>query len=223
MIYTHRLTLEDAEQLDSVRHGPTFLQALVKKTRDIRVTVIGDEIFAVGIDSMAVEAGHIDFRQAEVMDLPHQVMTLPGTVERACLAIVKQLGLHFGAIDLLETPDGDYVFLENNPNGQWYWIEMIAGQPMARAMADLLERGVIERGDARKLVSAVDIPPRSPRSMPVGEQTIPFVRRATTSVLGGDSVAASANLAATRVWLERKQGNIMLHVGDVDNQLPADA
>jgi hypothetical protein len=144
-------------------------------------------------------------------------------VERACLAIVKQLGLHFGAIDLLETPDGDYVFLENNPNGQWYWIEMITGQPMARAMADLLERGVIERGDTRKLVSAVDIPPRQPRSMPVGEQTIPFVRRATTSALGGDSVAASANLAATRAWLERKQSTILLHVGDVDDQLPADA
>ncbi|HVB64768.1 MAG TPA: hypothetical protein VNE17_08550 [Nitrolancea sp.] len=216
MIYTHRITLEDAEQLDSVRHGPTFLQALVKKMRDIRVTVIGDEIFAVGIDSMVVEAGRIDFRQAEIMDLPHQAMELPLPVERACLEIVKQLGLRFGAIDLIETPDGGYVFLENNPNGQWYWVEMITGQPMARAMADLLERGVLDRGETRKLVSAVEPPVRAPRSMPVGDQTIPFVGRSSSSSLGGDSASATANLAATRAWLERKQGNILLHVGDVD-------
>jgi len=36
------------------------------------------------------------------------------------------------------------------------------------------------------------------------------------SSLGGDSASATANLAATRAWLERKQGNILLHVGDVD-------
>ncbi|HEX3721445.1 MAG TPA: hypothetical protein VHV31_01560 [Nitrolancea sp.] len=216
MIYTHRVTPEDAEYLESVRYGPTYLQALVPKKRDIRVTVIGDQIFPTAIDSMVVEASQIDFRKADIMDLPHTVITLPEPVERACLQIVKQLGLQFGAIDLLETPDGDFVFLENNPNGQWYWVEMMTGQPMARAMADLLERGVIERGDTRTLVSPAEIPPRALRPLPVGEQTVPLPRRLATSALGADSAAADANFAATRAWLERKRGNIMLHVGDVD-------
>jgi hypothetical protein len=40
-------------------------------------------------------------------------------------------------------PHGDavlprLVFLEPNPNGQWYWIELSTGAPMADAMSDLL-------------------------------------------------------------------------------------
>ena len=29
----------------------------------------------------------------------------------------------FGAIDLIRTPDDNYLFLEVNPNGQWLWLD----------------------------------------------------------------------------------------------------
>jgi len=191
------------EHLESVRHGPTFLQGLVAKRRDIRVTVIGEQIFPAAIDSQAVEVARIDFRKADIMDLPHVPITLPEPVAHACVQLVKQLGLNFGAIDLIETPDGEYVFLENNPNGQWYWVEMITGQPMACAMADLLERGVVERG-GKPLSNPVAKPAREPYTVPVGEHTIPLQRHATSS-LGGDSAGATAQLVASRAWFERKQ------------------
>ena len=216
MIYTHLVTEEDLDHLDSVRYGPTFFQALVPKSRDIRVTVIGDELFAAGIDSMLVEEARIDFRVAEMMDLPHEPVTLPEPVAAACLAIVKRLGLQFGAIDLLETPDGDYVFLENNPNGQWYWVEMMTGQPMARAMADLLERGESERGRGPDLDRAFTPAPREPRVMPVGEHTIPITRSSGVAVANGDGPSSDLNLVATRAWLEKKKDNVLLHVGDTD-------
>lgn len=214
MIYTHLVTPEDLEQLDSVRYGPTFFQALVPKSRDIRVTVIGDEIFPAGIDSMLVKEARIDFRAAEMMDLPHEPVTLPAPVAEACLAIVKRLGLNFGAIDLLETPDGDYVFLENNPNGQWYWVEMMTGQPMARAMADLLERGEVERGRGPDLDRAFDLIPRKPHVMAVGEHTIPVTGRGTATVADSNGASSAVDLMATRAWLEKKKDNVLLHVGD---------
>jgi hypothetical protein len=36
------------------------------------------------------------------------------------------------------TPDGRYVFLELNPNGQWAWIERETGMPLCEALVDLL-------------------------------------------------------------------------------------
>ena len=57
----------------------------------------------------------------------------------ALRAYLKACGLRFGAFDLIVTPQGEYVFLELNPNGQWYWVELSTGAPMADAMADLLE------------------------------------------------------------------------------------
>jgi len=55
--------------------------------------------------------------------------------------VVEALGLCFGAIDLIVTPDDDHVFLEVNPNGQWLWIEELTGLPISHAIADLLMEG----------------------------------------------------------------------------------
>ena len=41
-------------------------------------------------------------------------------------------------VDMIVTPLGEHVFLELNPNGQWLWMELITGAPMAEAMAGLL-------------------------------------------------------------------------------------
>lgn len=39
----------------------------------------------------------------------------------------NELGLSYGAIDFVLTPDNNYIFLEINPNGQWAWIENETG------------------------------------------------------------------------------------------------
>ncbi|ODU03423.1 MAG: hypothetical protein ABS81_14110 [Pseudonocardia sp. SCN 72-86] len=136
-MYTHLVTDQDRDVLDSVRFGPTFLQEFVPKTMDVRVTVIGERAFAVGIEPVTEDA-LIDFRRAEIYDLPHVPLTLPPGLEDRCVELVQRLGLRFGAIDLLRTPDGQYVFLEINPNGQWHWLEWLTGVPLTSALCDLL-------------------------------------------------------------------------------------
>jgi len=46
--------------------------------------------------------------------------------------------LRFSAIDLVEATDGDFWFLEANPNGQWAWIEQRTGAPVSAAIATAL-------------------------------------------------------------------------------------
>lgn len=53
----------------------------------------------------------------------------------------EKLGLCYGAIDMVLTPDGRYVFLEINPNGQYLWIEFATGLPISDAICDLLISG----------------------------------------------------------------------------------
>jgi glutathione synthase/RimK-type ligase-like ATP-grasp enzyme len=138
MLYTHPLGSEDIAQLESVRWGPVFLQRFVRKQADIRVTVVGERVFTVAIEPDGSEAARVDFRSVEIFDLPHRVMSLPAAVEGACVALVRGLGLRYGAIDLLLDAEGGYHFLEINPNGQWLWLEMITRLPIASAIADLL-------------------------------------------------------------------------------------
>ena len=55
--------------------------------------------------------------------------------------MVERLGLCYGAIDMILTPDGRYVFIEINPNGQYLWIEQETGLPISAAICDLLMGG----------------------------------------------------------------------------------
>ena len=52
---------------------------------------------------------------------------------------MEGVDLRYGAIDLIETPDGEFVFLEVNPSGQWGWIADLGGLPIPEAVADMLE------------------------------------------------------------------------------------
>lgn len=209
MIYTHRLSPEDRDLLDAVTHEPAFFQSLVHKHMDVRVTVFGETVFAVGIDSMSTPIAVVDFRRADIMDLPHHPLTLPPTLQAACVSLVRTLGLQYGAIDLVLTPDEEYVFLEINPNGQWYWIEMVTGLPMTQALCELLERGIgLSPSRPQPKVRAL-------QTVPVGEQVVPLSSEPTGKV-HGSAPENLVNLAATRVWFETTRGQMLLHVGDVE-------
>ena len=74
---------------------------------------------------------------------------MKGLVSRRCAAVVRELGLTFGAIDLIRTPEGEYVFLEVNPNGQWAWIENYTGLQIGEAIA--------------RQLAGIPAPPRKPK------------------------------------------------------------
>jgi len=44
---------------------------------------------------------------------------LPVRVQEKLLQLMRALGLEYGAIDMRRTPDGEYVFFEVNPAGQF--------------------------------------------------------------------------------------------------------
>lgn len=141
VIFTTRL---DAAGLGSdvgIAAAPLILQQEIAKACDLRVTVVGDRLFCVAIGSQAHDETQVDWRRGVRPDLLHQVTTLPAEVTEGCLALTRDLGLRFGAIDLVRTPEGEHWFLEINPNGQWAWIEQRTGLPIAAAIVDELAKG----------------------------------------------------------------------------------
>ncbi|HEY0735282.1 MAG TPA: hypothetical protein VGD69_10295 [Herpetosiphonaceae bacterium] len=127
--------------LDSVRLVPCLFQEYIPKQLDLRVTVIGDELFAAEIHSQTNEQTRIDWRNYDV-DIPYRRAQLPAEVAARCMALVKSYNLNFSAIDLILTPDGRYVFVENNPNGQFMFVEELVPElRMTEALAACLIRG----------------------------------------------------------------------------------
>jgi glutathione synthase/RimK-type ligase-like ATP-grasp enzyme len=125
----------------SIALCPTYLQEKIAKHHELRVTIIGNTVFSCRIDSQSIAGAEEDWRAVDTHKLPHTMVQLPEAVEQALRSYIEACGLSFGAFDLIVTPEQEYVFLELNPNGQWYWIELSTGAPMADAMTDLLARG----------------------------------------------------------------------------------
>ena len=65
-------------------------------------------------------------------------METPETLQRALVRLTHSYGLNFSAPDLVETPDGRFVFLDLNPDGDWAWIEEATGLPVLARLLDLL-------------------------------------------------------------------------------------
>jgi glutathione synthase/RimK-type ligase-like ATP-grasp enzyme len=138
-IFSRRIDAAEFEaNVDQIRHCPTLLQEYVEKAHELRVTIVGERTFACRIDSQAVPGAESDWRRVDPFKVPHRMVELDPAVESALKAMMREGGLLYGAFDLIVTSQGEHVFLELNPNGQYLWIELITQAPLSAAMADLL-------------------------------------------------------------------------------------
>jgi len=120
---------------EAIQLAPVIFQRHVAAVADLRVTIIGDEIFAAAVDTRTL-AYDVDVRMnANAKYIAHD---LPDDVSKKLLALMRRLGLVYGAIDLRLTEDGRYVFLEINPAGEFLYVEEQTGQPITAALAACL-------------------------------------------------------------------------------------
>lgn len=127
---------EELDQLDQVRLSPIIFQEYIRASADLRVTIVGNRIFPAAIDSRGTDY-EVDFRMS-LGQARTEPCELPRDVEERLFALMKRLGLIYGAIDLRRTPEGEHVFLEVNTGGEFLFIEDRTGQPIAQAVADWL-------------------------------------------------------------------------------------
>lgn len=116
-----------------------LFQERIPKAFDARITVIAHQCFGVAVHAHS-DVSRIDFR-ADYDSVTYTPLKIPGELESQLRDYLDHFGLVFGAFDFAVTQDGEYVFLECNPNGQWGWLEDETGLPMAAAFAEYLAEG----------------------------------------------------------------------------------
>jgi len=140
-VFTTLLSAVDLANDAKLAACPAQYQLYVEKAFEVRVTVVGSRVLACRIDSQASDKTRTDWRNYDLQHTPHSVYLLDDSIADKCRALVKLYDLAFGAIDLIVTPEGQTVFLELNPNGQWLWLAELTGIPIGDAIANYLENG----------------------------------------------------------------------------------
>ena len=137
-VYTNRVREEDLSDAESLRHSPMVFQELIPKEFELRVAWVDGEIFAGALDASGTSRGHTDWRRAAPEECSWRKAQLPTEVASGLHGLMSELGLVFGAVDLICTPSGEYVFLEVNPGGEWGMLERDLGLPISEAIAEAL-------------------------------------------------------------------------------------
>jgi len=140
--FTQLISIEEIKKIPSEIFENTinYIQEYIPKLFELRVTVVGKEIFACKIDSQVLDEAHgkIDWRQSYDSNVVYTKYELDNRTKKFCLNYLNKLNLNFGCFDFIVTPESELYFLECNPNGQWLWIEEESGLQISKAIANLL-------------------------------------------------------------------------------------
>jgi ATP-grasp ribosomal peptide maturase len=132
--------VEPDEVDDGVGQTMHLFQQYVDKIADIRLTVVGDRMFAVRIDG----SPGVDWRR-HYDDLTYTLISTPPEVANAVRDDLDLFGLTFGAFDFGLDAAGVWHWYECNPNGQFAWFpDAITGRITA-TIADHLQNPDRER------------------------------------------------------------------------------
>lgn len=138
-IYTQMVTTQDfIGREKSISISPMIVQKYIEKTVELRITIIGHHIFVCEIHSQDSEKTKHDWRRYDFDNVKHCIHILPQEIAHAILELMRHLRLNFGAMDFILDQDGQYIFLEVNPTGQYGWIEDITKQPISETFAQAL-------------------------------------------------------------------------------------
>lgn len=97
---------------------PSLFQINIKKWIELRVFVINDELYTMAIFSQATKQTEIDYRNYDFSKRNRVVpFLLPPEIKKKVLLLMNKLDLNTGSLDLILTPDKEYIFLEVNPSG----------------------------------------------------------------------------------------------------------
>ena len=139
-IYSHQATESDLLRFSDLAYAPCILQEKLKKQSELRVTVVGDQVFAAEIKTGSLAEVQDDIHRFQLSQFSKKSVELKREDKSRCIRMIKSLGLNYGAIDFLITENGKLNFLEINPTGDWMWIERQTKLPVTKAVVDLIKK-----------------------------------------------------------------------------------
>ncbi|PKF73992.1 MvdC/MvdD family ATP grasp protein [Chryseobacterium sp. PMSZPI] len=121
------------EHLSDIVYCPMIFQPYIDKEYELRIVYVDGEFFTGKINNNE----NSDWRIAREGYF-WEAYELPGLIKVNLTSMMKEMGLYIGAIDIMKGMDGQYYFLEVNPQGEWGMLQKELGFPIAERIADNL-------------------------------------------------------------------------------------
>lgn len=138
--YTEKLDAARVAELPEV-FTPSLVQEQIEKQYELRVFYLDRRCYAMAIFSQRDQQTAVDFRKYNEEKpnrfVPYQ---LPEDIETKLGQLFRALGLNTGSADILVDRNGDSVFLEINPVGQFSMVSAPCNYYLEKEVASTLIR-----------------------------------------------------------------------------------
>lgn len=121
--YTSKINILDLPSDQSLQLTPGIYQKEMRKKYELRITCFGEYLVAAKLNSQVHNEGITDWRAIPNGKMQIEPYPLPFKLEQQIRMFMQKMGLVFGSLDFIVTPENDYIFLEVNEQGQFLWIE----------------------------------------------------------------------------------------------------
>ncbi|AKK71461.1 hypothetical protein OK18_01330 [Chryseobacterium gallinarum] len=140
VVFTNVVSENKLEELDTLLYCPMQFQKMIEKKKELRITIVGRDVYAFEIDSQQFEDAKVDWRKDGVNLLDKWVRTeLPGDIEEKLLELLDIYNVDYGAIDMIVSPENEYYFIEINAAGEFFWLDNLTeGNLISKSIADVL-------------------------------------------------------------------------------------
>jgi glutathione synthase/RimK-type ligase-like ATP-grasp enzyme len=133
---TTKLSPSDMEKVDQLAYCPMIFQQYIPKEYELRVVYVDGSFFAGKIPNE--HAGVTDWRTISNHRVAWQQYELPESEQEKIHNMMQSLQLTFGAIDIIKNTNGEFVFLEVNPQGEWGMLQKYLDYPIGQTIANKL-------------------------------------------------------------------------------------
>ncbi len=132
------ITIDHIKDIDD-NFFPSLVQEYVEKSYELRIFTVEQKLWCMAIFSQLDEQTSLDFRNYNWSN-PNRMVSyiLPEKYETSIRNFLKISGITTGSIDMVVTPNGDYVFLEINPVGQFDFVSQNCNYFIEKEIAEHL-------------------------------------------------------------------------------------
>lgn len=139
VVFTNVIKEKDLESIENLQYCPMQFQEKLEKLLELRVTIVGDQVFTFAIDSQKLDNAKLDWRREGVTLLADwKPYDLPMEIKEKLLQLMDIYQANYGAIDIIVTPENEYYFLEINSAGEFFWLDRLAEGAISDQIAKVL-------------------------------------------------------------------------------------
>lgn len=137
-VYTENITKKNLNKYKN-KFFPSLIQKNIKKKYELRIFYIDGKCYTMAIFSQADKQTKTDFRKYNFKNPNRNVpYKLPKEMVLKIKKFMNFMNLNTGSIDMIVTPNDEYVFLEVNPVGQFGMVSQPCNYYLEKKIAEYL-------------------------------------------------------------------------------------